>query len=44
MSRIFALGTLIVGGLIMADFLAHYKVTTALINAGTTESKYVAGR
>lgn len=44
MSRAFALASLVVGGLIIADLWSHYKTTSAVLNFGGRESKYLAGR
>lgn len=44
MGRVFALATLVVGGLIIADLWAHPKVTNSVISAGTTESRLLAGK
>jgi len=43
MSRVFSLATLVVGGLIIADFLAHYGTTSNLIKFGSSESNLLAG-
>lgn len=44
MARAFALGSLIIGGLIIADLLAHRQTTSQIIGAGTTESRLLAGQ
>ena len=44
MARGFALATLVVGGLIIADLWAHSSVTKSVISAGTTESRLLAGK
>lgn len=44
MGRVFALGTLIVGGLIIADLWAHSKVTNNVVNAGTKTAGLLAGK
>jgi hypothetical protein len=44
MARGFALLTLIVGGLIVADLWAHPKVTNSVISAGTSTSRLLAGK
>ena len=44
MGKVFALATLVVGGLIVADLWAHPKTTGAVISAGTTESRLLAGK
>ena len=44
MGRVFALLTLVVGGLIVADLWANPKVTRSVINAGTAESRLLAGK
>ena len=44
MGRVLAFGTLVVGGLIVADLWAHYKTTSQVIKAGTTESRLLAGK
>jgi len=44
MSRVFTLATLVVGGLIFADLLAHYRTTSATLGFLTGESKLLTGR
>lgn len=44
MSRAFALGALVVGGLIAADLWSHYRTTAAVLKFGGKESRYLAGR
>jgi hypothetical protein len=44
MARIFAFGSLVVGGLIVADLWANWRVTNKLIGAGVTESRLLAGK
>ena len=44
MGRAFALATFIVGGLIIADLWSHSAVTKAVISAGTSESRLLAGK
>jgi len=44
MARAFALATMIVGGLIIADLWAHPATTKAVIHFGSTESRLLAGK
>ena len=44
MARIFALATLVVGGLIVADLWAHPTVTNKVISFDNTESRLLAGK
>lgn len=44
MGKVFALATLVVGGLIVADLWAHPGPTKSVISAGTTESRLLAGK
>ncbi len=44
MGRAFALASLVVGGLIIADLWAHPKVTSQVLKTGQTISGYVAGK
>ena len=44
MGRFFALATLVVGGLIVADLWAHPKTTGAVLSFGTSESRLLAGK
>jgi hypothetical protein len=44
MGRLFALATLVAGGLIIADLWAHPTVTKSVIGAGTAESRLLAGK
>lgn len=44
MGRVLAFGTIVVGGLIVADLWAHYKVTSQVIKAGVSESRLLAGK
>lgn len=44
MARFFALATLVVGGLIVADLWAHPTVTNKVISFGSSESKLLAGK
>lgn len=44
MGRAFALATMVVGGLIIADLWAHGSVTKAVLGFGTGESKLLAGK
>jgi hypothetical protein len=44
MGRAFALATFIVGGLIIADLWAHSSTTKAVIAAGSSESRLLAGK
>lgn len=44
MSRAFALASLVVGGLIIADLWSHYKTTSAVLHFGSTSERYIAGR
>lgn len=44
MGRAFAFGTLIVGGLIVADLWAHAAVTSQVLSTSQTIAGYVAGK
>jgi len=44
MSRFFALGSLVVGGLIVADLWSHFQTTNAVLKFRGRESRYLAGR
>ncbi len=44
MARVFALLTLVVGGLIVADLWAHPQVTNNVISAGTSTANLLAGK
>lgn len=44
MSKAFALASLIVGGLIIADLWSHYKTTQAVLNFGSTTEKNLRNR
>ena len=44
MARAFALATLVVGGLIIADLWAHPRTTNKVIGFGTSESRLLAGK
>jgi hypothetical protein len=44
MARAFALATMIVGGLIIADLWAHPTTTKGVLNFGTSESRLLAGK
>lgn len=44
MARGFALASLVVGGLIVANLLYHWQTTNMLIKATTSESRLLAGR
>lgn len=44
MARFFALATMVVGGLIVADLWSHKAVTNKVISFGSTESKLLAGK
>lgn len=43
MSRAFSLAALVVGGLIIADFLSHGSVTDSILRFFGKESGYLAG-
>lgn len=44
MGRVFALLTLVTGGLILADLWAHPKVTEQVLTTSQTVAGYVAGK
>jgi hypothetical protein len=44
MARAFALATMVVGGLIIADLWAHPTTTKSVLRFGTTESRLLAGK
>jgi hypothetical protein len=44
MARAFSLAALAVGGLIAADLWSHYRTTKAVLDFGSKESRYLAGR
>jgi hypothetical protein len=44
MGRFFALATMVVGGLIIADLWAHASTTKAVLGFTTGESKLLAGK
>ena len=44
MGRAFALASLVVGGLIIADLWAHATVTNQVLKTGQTVAGYVAGK
>ena len=44
MGRAFALASLVVGGLIIADLWAKPAVTNQVLKSGTTIAGYVAGK
>lgn len=44
MARAFALATMVVAGLIVADLWAHPTTTKSVINFGTGESRLLAGK
>lgn len=44
MARAFAIGSLVVGGLIVADLWAHWRVTNKVIGATQSESRLLAGK
>ncbi len=44
MARAFALLTLVVGGLIIADLWAHPTVTNKVISAGSSTANLLAGK
>ena len=44
MGRAFALASMVVGGLIIADLWAHASTTKAVLGFGTGESKLLAGK
>jgi hypothetical protein len=44
MARAFALATMVVGGLIIADLWAHPTTTKSVLSFGTSESRLLAGK
>ncbi len=44
MARAFALATMVVAGLIVADLWAHPTTTKGVLSFGTTESRLLAGK
>ena len=44
MGRVFALLSLVVGGLIIADLWAHASVTNQVLKSGTSVAGLVAGK
>lgn len=44
MGRAFALASLVVGGLIIADLWAHSSVTKSVIGAGSSTARLLAGK
>lgn len=44
MGRAFALASLVVGGLIIADLWAHSSTTKSVIGAGTSTARLLAGK
>lgn len=44
MGRAFALASMVVAGLIIADLWAHASTTKSVLSFGTSESKLLAGK
>jgi hypothetical protein len=44
MARAFALATMVVGGLIIADLWAHPTTTKGVLSFGSSESRLLAGK
>jgi hypothetical protein len=44
MAKAASLVALAIGGLIIADLWAHYRTTKAVLDFGSKESRYLAGR